>query len=69
MKASFGGKDPYDNDYDPMDEFSIDPFVEEYQPHSSIHPNRLGGSHFYIRPSMKSNVNAPKQEKKPPKLK
>ncbi len=65
MRASFGGKNPYDNGYEPFDEFNIDPFMEEYQPQSSIHPDRFGGSHFYIRPPVKGGISTQKQKKKP----
>lgn len=67
MKASFGGKNPYDNDYEAPEEFEIDLFTQEYQPRSAIHPERFGGSHFYIHPPVKNGVNQQSVKKKPKK--
>lgn len=65
MKASFGNRNPYDNDDEPFDDFNIDPFMEEYQQQSSIHQDRFGGSHFYIHPPVKNDISTRKQKKKP----
>ena len=40
MKASFGGKAPYQLDVEIAEELSPDPFSEEPQPHSIPHTRR-----------------------------
>ena len=44
MKASFGGKAPYQLDVEIAEELSPDPFSEEPQPHSIPHIRRSGKS-------------------------
>lgn len=53
MRAGFGGKEPYRNEFEVSEDFDAEMFAEEYQPTSSIHNNRFGRGHFYIRPQEK----------------
>lgn len=63
MKASFGGKEPYYNEFEVQEDFSMDPFAEEYQPISSIHGERFTGRHFYFQPAKKQERFSEKQQK------